>query len=299
MNCDFLILGGTGQVGFELLYSLKKHGDVIAPNRNELELSNLAKVSEFIDRCNPKIIINAAAWTAVDKAEEQPVSAFLINCELPKLLANYAKQKNVWLIHYSSDYVFSGEGTIPFSELDIPAPISIYGKSKLAGDKAILDSCSNFLIFRTSWVYSYRGHNFLKTMLQLGKKNQFISVVSDQIGSPTSAKSIADMTTLVINKIKSGDIVHSGVYNLTTKGYVSWFEYTQKIFSIARDLKWDLSVKSLVPISSTEFKTLAKRPLNSRLNNYKFERAFDAQMPSWESDLYNTMLKITENMDMK
>ncbi len=211
-----LLLGASGQVGFELQRSPAPLGNVMAPTRAALDLADLNCVAGFLRHFAPDLIVNAAAWTAVDAAEEHQEEAYQLNAELPEQLAYYAHQHGKWLVHYSSDYVYAGAGERPHQEDDPCQPLSVYGKSKLAGDQAIIESGAQHLIFRTSWVYSARGHNFLNTMLRLGRERSELKVVNDQVGAPTSARLIADTTALALTSLVSPRIapMARGIYHL-------------------------------------------------------------------------------------
>src|SRR5690554_6736381 len=198
-----LVTGGSGQVGFELRRSLCLLGNVLAPTRQELDLANPKAVDHWLAQYRPDLIVNAAAYTAVDRAEEEPELARRLNAELPGQLAEYSAERGQRLVHYSSDYVYSGSGDSPWHESDAPGPLSVYGQTKLEGDRAIQASGGEHLIFRTSWVYGARGHNFMKTMLRLGRERDTLKVVSDQIGAPTPARLIAQVTALALHGVFS------------------------------------------------------------------------------------------------
>ncbi|WP_111414081.1 dTDP-4-dehydrorhamnose reductase [Billgrantia lactosivorans] len=284
-----LLTGGTGQVGFELQRSLAPLGRVIAPVRAELNLANLTQVASFLRHVEPDVIVNAAAWTAVDAAEEHPAQAQELNAELPEQLASYARKNGALLVHYSSDYVYAGDSEQPYSEEEACLPLSVYGRSKLDGDQAILDSCCRHLIFRTSWVYSERGRNFLNTMLRMGQTHDELEVVDDQVGAPTSARLIADTTALALTPLVSprGSSLEQGIYHLAARGSTSWHGFAQAIFQHAdsRGLRLRIRPERVRPISTTDYPTPAERPLNSRLDVSRLEKALGLQMPAWEKGL--------------
>lgn len=284
------ITGGTGQIGFELIRELSPWASIFAPTRAELDLYSIRAVSEYIDAHQPDIIINAAAYTAVDAAEKNEKDAFALNAELPEILALYAKDNNIPLVHYSSDYVYAGTGRLPQKEEDEKNPCNVYGKSKLAGDTAIIGSGARYVIFRTSWVYAARGKNFVKTMLRLGAERTTLNVVSDQIGAPTSARFIAAMTNAVLLREKYAPIP-SAVYNLTPRGEVSWYGFAKNIFEEAKKLGIPLTLdpQAIVAVSSKEYPTVAQRPLNSRLCLAKLEECLGITFPSWEELLCLTL----------
>lgn len=281
-----LVLGGTGQVGFEVRRSAAILGEIISPNRKELSLDDLEAVEDFLQSTKPDVIINAAAWTAVDRAEAEQDAAYLLNSKLPKLLASYAKVNQILLVHYSSDYVYPGDGGEPWTELSATGPLSVYGASKLQGDKWVQESGCKHFIFRTSWVYSARGTNFLKTMIRLGKEKSELKIVNDQIGSPTSARLIADVTVHAIRQYRDPG-VEFGVYNLCPKGEVSWFSFAQEIFSQMNRRGATLKVdqNGLSGIATSDYPTPAKRPLNSRMSVSKLEKTFGLVLPDWKNQL--------------
>lgn len=290
-NLKIFVTGSTGQVGFELLRSLSPLGKIIAPTRAELDLMDLDAVSRFLEQHKPDLIVNAAAWTAVDAAEEQKEAAFKLNADLPRLLAHYSRQNYIWLVHYSSDYVYPGTGSDTWKESDTTGPLSVYGESKLAGDAAIIDTCERYLIFRTSWVYSARGNNFMKTMLRLARERESLSIVNDQIGSPTPARLIAEITLLTVCKAIHNNNVTAGVYHLAPKGQISWFDFADSIFKLAavHGVSLKIEPSQLKGISTQEYPTPAKRPLNSRMDVSAIEAELSVVLPDWKSQLELTL----------
>lgn len=281
-----LLLGQTGQVGFELKRTFAPLGTITAPTRAQLDLLNEEAVQRYLHEHQPALILNAAAYTAVDKAESEPKLAARLNAGLPEQLANYAAQAGAKLIHYSSDYVYPGHGAKPFDEQSATGPLSVYGLTKLGGDKAITASGCEHLNFRTSWVYSARGHNFMKTMLRLGKDKPELNVVSDQVGAPTPARLIAQLSLLA--HVQG---VASGIYHLAPRGETSWQGFAQTIFeqAVVQGQSLVIRPEAVKPIPTKEYPTPAQRPLNSRLSLVKLEQALGITLPSWQSQLTQTL----------
>ena len=292
-----LLFGKNGQVGWELQRSLAPLGELIALNSASEEfcgdLTDLAGIRQTIRKVAPDIIVNAAAYTAVDKAESEAELAHILNAQAPGILAQEAKQLNAWLIHYSTDYVFNGGGDQPHLETDVTDPLNVYGKTKLEGENNIIASECLHLIFRTSWVYAVNGNNFVKTILRLAHQRDKLTIVNDQIGSPTGAELIADITADVLLSLKHQSEV-SGVYHLTAKGYTSWYEFAGFILEHARRTNFPLKIQSdaLLPIMSVDFPLPAERPLNSRLNTYKLEKTFALNLPAWQAGVFRTLTEI-------
>lgn len=286
-----LLLGKTGQVGFELHRTLSPLGTITAPGREQLDLTNEQAVSDYLAQTQPNLIVNAAAYTAVDAAEENQQAAQRLNAGLPKQLAEYAKPNNARLVHYSSDYVYPGTGSEAWQETSPTGPLSIYGQTKLEGDEAIEQSGADHLIFRTSWVYSARGKNFMKTMLRLAKSKSELNIVADQIGAPTSARLIAQITALAIHSQ-----LKTGLYHLAPRGETSWHGFAQEIFSQARQAGEQLSMgpEHAHAIPTSDYPTPAKRPLNSRMALNNLERALNIQLPDWQSQLALTLNEYLE-----
>ncbi|WP_022964937.1 dTDP-4-dehydrorhamnose reductase [Denitrificimonas caeni] len=280
---NILLLGKTGQLGFELQRTLSPFGRIVAPARAELDLANAQEVSDYLAQVRPNIIVNAAAWTAVDAAETQQAEAKRLNADLPEQLAKYAAVNNIRLVHYSSDYVYSGAGIIPWQENSPTAPLNVYGETKLQGDEAIQYSGSDYLIFRTSWVYSARGKNFMKTMLHLAESKSELNIISDQFGAPTPARLIAQITALAIHsKLKTG------LYHLAPAGQISWYGFAKEIFRLAGK---SIKVNS---IQTSDYPTLAIRPLNSRMDLTKLQQALNIQLPNWQNQLELTLNEYLE-----
>ena len=289
---NILLLGKTGQVGFELHRTLSPLGSIRAPGRAELDLMDERAVTAYLANTKPRLIVNAAAWTAVDAAEEQQADAERLNAGLPEQLAAWAKVENCRLVHYSSDYVYPGTGESPWQETSTTGPLSHYGKTKLQGDRDIEQSGADHLIFRTSWVYSARGNNFMKTMLRLAKSKTELKIVADQIGAPTPARLIAQVTTLAIH----GEL-ENGLYHLAPRGETSWQGFAQEIFRMAQQAGQQLTMgpENAHPIPTSDYPTPATRPLNSRMDVTKLEKTLNIQLPTWQSQLALTLSEYLEN----
>ena len=288
-----LLISCTGQVGAELWRGLQPLGEVVPADQNlttvtRLDLTNPQQIRELIQQVKPNIIVNAAAYTAVDKAEQDQHITMAVNATAPQILADLAKQNDALLVHYSTDYVFDGIKRTPYLETDTPNPLNMYGKSKLAGDQAIQASGCNHLIFRTSWVYGLYGQNFLLTIQRLAKEREELRIVADQIGSPTWSRLIADMTAQVLSQLYSprfkkenfSDISGiSGIYNLTCGGQTNWCEFAQRISERAP------KPPRVIPIPTADYPAPAKRPLYSVLSNEKLAQTFGLELPNWDDAL--------------
>lgn len=292
-----LLFGKNGQVGWELQRSLAPLGELIALNSTSEEfcgdLTNLIGLKRTIRKIAPDVIVNAAAYTAVDKAESEPELAHVLNAQAPDILAQEARQLNAWLVHYSTDYVFNGAGNQPYLETDVTDPLNIYGKTKLEGEKNIITSGCSYLIFRTSWIYASNGNNFIKTILRLAQQRDKLEVVNDQIGSPTGAELLADITAYTLFSLKHKPEV-SGLYHLAAGGRTSWYDFARFILEYARCVNFPLKIQSdtLLPIASKDFPLPAKRPLNSRLNTNKLENTFNLILPAWQTGVSRTLTEI-------
>ena len=289
-----LLLGKDGQVGWELQRALAPLGELIALGRqgeSDLcgDLTDLDGLRNTIRRLQPDVIVNAAAYTAVDKAESEPELAHLINTLAPQVMAQEMRALNGWLVHYSTDYVFDGSGTAPWSETDRPAPLNLYGQSKLQGEQAIAQSGCQHLIFRTSWVYAARGNNFAKTMLRLAAEREQLSVIDDQIGAPTGVELLADVTAHALRQAMAQPQL-GGLYHLAAAGDTSWCGYARYVIEQARSLGAVLAVQRIEPILTTAYPTPAKRPHNSRLDTRKVSQSFALQLPDWQHGV-SRMLK--------
>jgi len=284
-----LLTGKNGQVGWELQRALAPLGEVTALGSAEMNLADPQAIRQTLAKIQPDVIVNPAAYTAVDKAESEPELAMAVNGIAPGILAEEARRLNAVLIHFSTDYVLDGTQAAPYTENDTPNPQSVYGKTKLAGEQVIRASGAKHLILRTSWVYGVHGGNFMKTMLRLGRERDALRVVADQFGAPTWARDLATATATLLPKWQTAqfDPALSGIYHLTAAGRTSWHEYALEIFRLAG--QWDAALAqrspSVLPISTAEFPTPAKRPANSVLSNEKIRQVFGVQLPDWQNSL--------------
>ena len=287
-----LIVGATGQLGRELQRSFAHDAEIIAVHRDTADLTVPAQLRSLVHSAAPNVILNAAAYTAVDRAESEPELAMAVNAHAPGILAEEALRAGALLVHYSTDYVFDGSKTAPWVETDAPRPLSVYGASKLAGEEAIRKVGGRYLIFRTSWVYGPHGNNFLLTMLRLGRERSELRVVNDQFGSPTSSIELANATHAIVSGIlseKYGPAAGwAGVYHMTCAGSVSWCGFAQAIFARAHTLL-DGKMPLVNPILSGQYPTAAKRPHNSVLSNEKLFARFGIRLAPWESALDEVM----------
>ena len=284
-----LLTGANGQLGWELRRSLASISDVVAMDRRTCNLAQLESLPKIIRECKPDVIVNAAAYTAVDKAEDEEELATLVNGTAAGVMAEEARRLGALLIHYSTDYVFDGAKDTPYTEDDPPNPINVYGRSKLAGDRAIGQAATVYLILRTSWVFAARGHNFLQTILRLARERDELTVVTDQIGAPTWACDIADATARIIQGA-AGDRVDakfaSGILNVTARGATSWSGFAEAILDHAM-ARQDLLRKkpNVCPIASSEYPRPAARPKNSRLAGERLRERIGITLPEWQQAL--------------
>lgn len=294
-----LLVGRNGQVGTELVNYLPCLGDLVALGRSELDLSNPGEVRRIIREVRPFIIVNAAAYTAVDQAEKEQQLAWTINADAPELMAKEAKNIGALFVHYSTDYVFDGSNNSPYEEGDAPSPINVYGKTKLAGEQAIRQVEPPYLLFRTAWVYGTVGRNFLLTILRLATEREHLRIVDDQLGTPTCSDQIAWGTTQVLRTLieRGIDSGQAGIYHMTASGQTSWYHFAQAILEKASgdvsNLGWfvqatggrPLITRLISPISTLEYPTPAKRPAYSVLSNARLMRDFGLQLPDWLAQL--------------
>ncbi len=297
---NILVIGKDGQVGSELQRALVPSSDInlACIGRNECDLFDLKKLKSILEEFKPKIIVNAAAYTNVDGAENHEDEAFAINAKVPETLAEWSDSTKSLIIHYSTDYVFDGRKSNSYAENDVPNPINVYGKSKLAGESILLDGNISSIVLRTSWVYGKSGCNFVKTILRLGKIKSKIDVVNDQCGAPTSAELIASSTAMIIlSYIRSEAETPCGLYHLTSRGSTNWYEYAKFVIKQAIDYgeEFVLSVDNISPVSSAEYMQAADRPKNSRLNVTQIEKTFGIRMPDWKSDVSSCIKWIITN----
>jgi dTDP-4-dehydrorhamnose reductase len=294
-----LLLGASGQLGHELTHSFAGAGELIVQDRRTADLTSEEQLLAAIRAAEPDLILNAAAYTAVDRAESEPELAHAINAHAPRILAEEAARRNILLVHYSTDYVFDGSKASPWSEEDAPHPLNIYGASKLAGEEAIRQVGGKHLIFRTSWVYAPHGRNFLLTMLRLGQERDRLNIVDDQIGSPTTATALAHATRSIVDGIFASRFgaaqQWSGLYHMSCAGHTSWHGFAEAIFTHAEELALLQRAKpQILSISSSEYPIPAKRPQNSVLSNRKLQQAFGIQLPDWQSALQATLLSMQD-----
>lgn len=288
---SILVFGKNGQVGFELYRQLSTlDGEVTAIDIDECDLTDKNSITKILNINNPTIIVNAAAYTEVDKAESEKELAYKLNADAPKIISTWAGKHGSMMIHYSTDYVFNGTKTEPWTEKDTPEPLNVYGASKLQGDLNIQNSKCDYIIFRTSWVYGARGKNFYLTMRNLLQKKKEIRVINDQFGAPTWCGTIAEVTTRVLKQIysphnKTNLEKISGIYNLTNCGETSWFGFTQRIKEELQKEKPDQTLADLMPISSNEYSSIALRPKNSSLSLEKLKSTFGIETSSWHEAL--------------
>ena len=286
-----LLTGKTGQIGEELNNIIGGLGNLITVDKEQLDLSKPNSIEPVILDIKPDIIINPAAYTAVDKAEEEPDLAMTVNALAPGLLAKAAKKVGAGLIHYSTDYVFDGCSEIPYKEEDLPNPLNVYGKTKLAGEEAITEVGIPFLIIRTSWVYSLHGKNFLRTIKKLAEEKDTIQVIDDQIGAPTWARSIALQTHQILKQclnkkwIETKESNLSGIFHLTSQGKTSWHGFAREVLNMYNTSQ---NIK-LIAIPTSDYPTPAVRPPNSLLNNEKIQKVFGIDMPHWKDALKDCM----------
>jgi len=294
-----LLLGKNGQVGWELQRSLAPLGEVLALDRYSTphcgDLSQPEQLAQTVLSYKPDFIVNAAAHTAVDRAESEPDLARCLNAHAPAALANAAAQVGAWLVHYSTDYVFDGSGNHARQEGEGVGPLSVYGQTKHEGEQAIVASGCNYLIFRTSWVYAARGGNFAKTMLRLAQDREKLTVINDQHGAPTGAELVADVTAHAIRRlVNTQNIALGGVYHLVASGETTWHAYAKHVIDqgkrLSPALDWKVSEVAAVPTSA--FPTPATRPLNSRLCNTKLQLAFGLVLPSWQQGVDRMLAEI-------
>ena len=293
-----LLLGANGQVGWELQRSLASIGTVLACDRSRANLEDLKGLKRLVHEERPNVIVNAAAYTAVDKAEDDQDKAKLINTDAVALLAVEAKLLGAWFVHYSTDYVYDAKHTANLSESEPVSPINFYGQSKWQGDLAIIESGCSHLIFRTSWVYSDRGDNFISKILALAASRNELSVVDDQVGAPTHARLIADVTAHALNRIRqlnySGQNDVHGIYHLSASGETTWHDYARQVMALSESYGKLLKVKpsQVKAVTSEAFPSIARRPKNSRLDCSRLERDTGLCMPDWRYQMNMTVKEL-------
>lgn len=288
-----LLTGKDGQVGFELVRALAPLGELHAVGRADCDLRDADALRALVRRVEPGIIVNPAAWTAVDKAESEPEPAFAVNARAPGILGEEAARLGALVVHYSTDYVFDGAGTRPWTESDTPAPQSVYGSSKLAGERALAEACPRHLILRTSWVLGVHGGNFAKTMLRLAAERERLSVVDDQFGAPTAASLLADLTAhLVRQYAREGAAAFPyGTYHVAAAGETSWYDYARFVLDAAQRAGMLLRAgpADVLPVHTAAYPAAAPRPANSRLDTSLFRRSFGLRLPPWQDGVHEVL----------
>ena len=302
-----LLLGKNGQVGWELQRALSPLGELVALDADSTGLcgdfTRPDDLAHTIRSVQPQVIVNAAAYTAVDKAESEPALARLINADGPALLAREAHALGAWLLHYSTDYVFDGSGNTPWTESDAPAPRNVYGQTKLEGERAVQTGCAKHLILRTSWVYAARGGNFAKTMLRLAREREVLNVIDDQVGAPTGAELLADVSVLALRQLQQRP-QDAGLYHCTAAGATSWLEYANAVLGQVQlaQTASKLIANGATPqawarlqrIASANYPVAAQRPLNSRLDCSRLCTTFDLTLPPWQQGVARMLTEILE-----
>lgn len=292
---NILLFGKSGQVGWELQRALAPLGNLTALDFNSTDFcGDFTKpegVAETVRRLRPDVIVNAAAHTAVDKAESEPDLAYLLNAQSVEAIAHEAQKLGAWVVHYSTDYVFPGDGEMPWKETDATGPLNVYGETKLAGELALQQHCDKHLIFRTSWVYAGKGNNFAKTMLNLAKTRDTLSIISDQFGAPTGAELLADCTAHAIRTALLKPEV-AGLYHLVASGITTWADYAELVFAQARQAGIELAVQEVKKVPTSAYPTPARRPNNSRLSTEKFQSTFDLQLPQWQAGVERMLAEL-------
>jgi len=290
-ECPIVVTGGTGQLGYDLARALIPLGRVVTPTRAELDLASAASIRAFIRENQPRLIVNAAAYTAVDCAESEHEVCTLINAVAPGVIAEGMASIGGALIHFSTDYVFDGANDDPYSEADTPAPLNIYGETKLEGERAIARAGAAHIILRTSWLYSMHGRNFVRSILRLSREREELRVVSDQIGAPTWTRTLAGQTAAIVERLDPDErglagamMAASGVYHLTSAGSASWYEVAETV--LRHDpRRGEQRTQRIVPIATADYPSAARRPLNSRLDNAKIVETFGLGRSCWRDDI--------------
>lgn len=291
-----LLFGHTGQIGWALQRALAPLGEVVSCGRKDVDFSQPAALKKFLEAQDCDIIVNAVAYTAVDQAESDADLARTVNQDSVAILARHAARMSIWLVHYSTDYVFDGTAPRPYVETDAPHPLSVYGQTKWLAELLIADAGCRYLIIRTSWIHSARGTNFVKTILKLASENQELRVTDDQFGAPTSADLVADVTAHALHQVLRDSQSASGIYHLAASGEVSWYEYARWLIKQASTLGFPLATTPdrVIPVTMTDFLRPARRPANCRLDTTKLVQQFAIQMPHWTDGAFRTMQEIAE-----
>jgi dTDP-4-dehydrorhamnose reductase len=288
-----LLTGGSGQLGKDLLPLLREHGEVVSASRAECDLSSVDAIRKLVAEVRPSVIVNPAAYTAVNEAEAHSDLAFAINHTAAGTLAEEAKKAGAMFVHYSTDYVFDGRKPGAYTESDEPRPLNVYGASKLAGERAVGAAGGRFLVLRTSWVYGANGNNFLLTIRRLAREREELKIVDDQVGGPTSSMQLARATAKLVRQYAAvaEDAFPSGVYHMTAGGSVSWCEFARAIVAAFGEGE-TFKLRRILGIPSSEYPTPARRPINSVLCNGKFERTFGFRLGNWQAGLAEVIHEI-------
>ena len=291
-----LVTGAEGQVGWEARRAFAPLGRVVAVDRAEVDFVDTEQLRALVRLHRPAVIVNAAAYTAVDRAESERELAVAVNTTAPRVLAEEAASLGAAIVHFSTDYVFDGTMDTPYVEDDDPSPLNVYGETKLGGDRAVASSGAAHLVFRTSWVYAARGHNFLRTMLQLAHDRETLRVVADQTGAPTPARLLAEVSAQVVSRYVEGAAFtlpesRWGIYNVVTRGSTSWHAFAQRILELD-PRRAEQRCRDVVPIPTSDYTTAARRPARSLLDVRKIERTFQLRMPQWDEQLELVMAEL-------
>lgn len=290
-----LVTGKNGQLGFELQRALAPLGEVVAVGHADCDLADAEAVRALMEQVHPDVVVNSAAYTAVDKAESDQAAAFAVNAEAPRVIGEEAVRHGAFVIHYSTDYVFSGDKADPYTELDAPAPKSVYGASKLAGELALAQANPRHLVLRTSWVVGAHGANFAKTMLRLAAEREQLAVVADQFGAPTSAALLADITAqLVSQHVRAGGDFPYGTYHVAASGETNWHDYARFVIgeALAGGKMLKATPDAVAPLAASDYPAAAKRPANSRLDTRRFRTTFGLHLPHWKEGVRHVLQQI-------
>jgi dTDP-4-dehydrorhamnose reductase len=300
-----LLTGRDGQLGFELVRALAPLGELVAVGRADCDLADVDADADalraLVRRHAPDVIVNAAAYTAVDRAESERDAAFAVNARAPGVLGEEAARLGALVVHYSTDYVFDGAGSRPWTEDDAPAPLGVYGSSKLAGERALAEACARHLVLRTSWVLGAHGGNFAKTMLRLAAERDTLAVVDDQFGAPTSAALLADLTARLLRQYArdGADAFPFGTYHLAAAGETSWYDYARFVLGAARAAGRPLRAgpDAVQGVATADYPTAAQRPLNSRLDTSRFQLTFGLRLPPWQDGVGQVLQQLFRSED--
>ncbi|WP_409265977.1 dTDP-4-dehydrorhamnose reductase [Massilia sp. BHUDP2] len=293
-----LLTGKDGQLGFELVRALAPLGEVVAVGRVHCDLADADALRALVRRVAPDVIVNPAACTAVDQAESEREPAFAVNGRAPGILGEEAARLHALVVHYSTDYVFDGTGQLPWTENDAPAPLGVYGSSKLAGERALAKACGRHLILRTSWLLGVHGGNFAKTMLRLAAQRERLSVVNDQFGAPTSAALLADLTAHLLRQYAREEAASFpyGTYHVAAAGETSWYDYARFVLGAAHEAGEPLQAgpESVLPVMTAAFPAAARRPANSRLDTSLFRHTFGLRLPPWQDGVLHVLRQLLQ-----